>query len=226
MMISQLTLGLVVALILPAWSLAAVFMEIVDENQEHPGQCFVKGAAYSVGDSWDDSSASTQPTSTCQRKSCSTYNENQFLVITSTCPSVAAESPCYMVEDKTASYPDCCPRFECPPPAAAEDTSSIRGEEELHASAASGSNAIDGGSIRMADNEIDQGHDNIMMESRIPEPVRVMMPPAPAGEEIVSYDVTLGDDDVTDGDDVFSSPFRSFVPARRYGKPIVQLRRQ
>jgi len=196
---SHLTFSLLA--LLPALSLAAVYMEQIEEHEDHPGKCFVGGVAYSDGDSWNSESS-------CQRLTCTTYTkrsgEQQFLVITSTCPSVAAEPPCYLVENKTASYPDCCPRFECPPIETAD----------AHLFA----NDVIDNTFDVSDNEIEH-EEHIMMESRIPEPVRLA---APLEEDIASYDVTLSDDDVTD---FSSSPFRSFVPTR-YGKPILQFRRR
>lgn len=219
--------------LLPAFSSAAVFMEIIDQHPNHPGQCLVDGIAHPLEATWDASSAAT---STCQRKSCTSYNnENQLLVITSTCPSVAAESPCYLVEDKEASYPDCCPRFECPTviDEAAETSNAIVDEEnrvnDLFAA------IMDYDANDVTNNEIQDGSDvidNIMMESRVPEPVRIMLPPPENYEATADYDVILGEgDDVTGGSegdysDIFlQSPFRGSMPSIGSGKPIVQFRR-
>lgn len=223
--------NLLFAALFPAFSSAAVFMEIIDEHPDHLGQCFVNGAAHPLEASWDASSAAA---STCQRKSCTSYDSgNQLLVITSTCPSVAAESPCYIVEDKSASYPDCCPRYECPTIETVIDDASENilndDENKVHADdvldALLNSNDVITNEIQDSGND-DDVIDNIMMESRITEPVRVMLPPP---EIILEYDVTMTDD-VTDGgddynSDIFVSPFRWSIPSEKSGKPIVQFRR-
>jgi len=197
--------SLFVVQILPALSMAAVFMELIDQHEDHPGKCFVDNVAHSEGDSWNSDSS-------CQRMTCTSYNQRssqrQFLVITSTCPSVAAEPPCYQVVNKTASYPDCCPRFECPtlPEQLSFEDSPSQPSESAAAAAV----------LDISANEIEDYH--IAMESQSEVQQRVAAPAQQTDDEIVSYDVTIEDDDVIE-----SSPFRSFVhaPPTRYGKPIV-----
>jgi len=220
--------SLLVVQMLPALSMAAVFMELIDQHEDHPGKCFVDGVAHSEGDSWNSDSS-------CQRMTCTSYNQRssqrQFLVITSTCPSVAAEPPCYQVVNSTASYPDCCPRFECP--TVVESSSSTTLEEE-DSSSSSASNQLDetvAAILDFSSNEIqhEENDYHIAMESQLEvQQQRVVAAPAEDDDEIASYDVTMGEDgDVisTDEEELFpspSSPFRSFVQApTRYGKPIV-----
>ncbi|XP_050357883.1 uncharacterized protein LOC126778419 isoform X1 [Nymphalis io] len=45
----------------------------------------------------------------CMEFSCST-----MLITYTTCGAVAAQPPCKIVTDKEKTYPDCCPRIECP----------------------------------------------------------------------------------------------------------------
>lgn len=188
-------------------------MEEVTEHEDYPGKCYVNatGRTYEVDDLWYSNTS-------CRRMSCTKYvapsGEDQLLVITSTCPSVSAEAPCYLVEDKGRRYPDCCPRYECPPLEAM--------------SLFDGINVLDNeiSTDAHTDNQVDHLH---MMESQH-APVVVRVPPAAAEsvmEGSVDYDLTLPEsaNEAEVSDLIFSStPFRSQF--FRYGKPIHGFRRR
>lgn len=211
--ISSLLLAL-----LPAFSSAAISMEIMVEHPDYPGQCVVDGTPHPLNDEWDDSSAQT---STCQKKFCWT-DAKYLLVETHTCPFVSADSRCYKVEDNTASYPDCCPRYVCPAIDEAsnrilDDENKVADDDDVIDALMNDNDVI---TNEIQDSSDDDVIDNIMMESRIAEPVRVMLPPP---EATVDYDVAMGDDVTGDYSDTFlQSPFRRSIQS---GKPIVQFRR-
>jgi len=92
---------------------AAVAFQEVPEHQDYPGACYIEetGMAYQVGQSW-------QPKGACWLQTCHEYEQGQrtntFLISMKTCGLVWAEPPCVLVENSTASYPDCCPKYVCP----------------------------------------------------------------------------------------------------------------
>ena len=55
---------------------------------------------------------------------------NAFYISTTSCPSVSVGAPCYLEEDFTAEYPNCCPRIKCPH-SAVEDVSNNEINNEI-----------------------------------------------------------------------------------------------
>jgi len=82
---------------------------------DYPGACYIEetGNAYQIGESW-------QPEGVCWQQTCHDFEQGRrtktFLVSFNTCGLVYAEPPCVLVEDASARYPDCCPRYVCPTP--------------------------------------------------------------------------------------------------------------
>lgn len=92
---------------------AAVAIQEVPEHKDYPGACYIEetGKAYEVGQSW-------QPEGVCWQQTCHEFEQglrtNTFLVSITTCGLVWAPPPCVLVENSTAAYPDCCPKYVCP----------------------------------------------------------------------------------------------------------------
>jgi len=90
-----------------AW--AAVALGEAQQHPDHPGQCYdVSTNEYkNVGDQWPMANG-------CGRIMCEKWGATLYFSY-STCPSVAATSPCVIMSGTSgSSYPHCCPRVECP----------------------------------------------------------------------------------------------------------------
>jgi hypothetical protein len=53
----------------------------------------------------------------CGLISCEEMGKDSLYFSYTSCPSVSVGAPCYLEEDFTAEYPNCCPRIQCPHPA-------------------------------------------------------------------------------------------------------------
>jgi len=106
-----------VVMLNPTLCKAAVAIQEVPENKDHPGACYIEETrkAYQIGESW-------QPEGVCWQQTCHDFEQGRktktFLISFNTCGLVYAEPPCVLMEDASAPYPDCCPKYVCPPLAA------------------------------------------------------------------------------------------------------------
>jgi len=96
---------------------AAVAFGKAEQHQDHPRQCFDDATKkyYSVGSEWPMANQA------CGLISCEEMGKGSLYFSYTTCPSVSVGAPCFLEENLTAEYPNCCPRIECPPAAAVEE---------------------------------------------------------------------------------------------------------
>jgi len=93
-------------------TLASVGLELATVHPSRPNTCFNKDTRsfFEDGESWQ--------TSGCGMASCMKISQPsgkyQMMISHEGCGSVGYEPPCYIVEDKKAEFPDCCPEVTCP----------------------------------------------------------------------------------------------------------------
>jgi len=96
---------------------AAVALGPAETLPDHPDQCYdsQNNQFYEPGETWQ--------LNYCGIATCSTYNHTgtpTMMVEYASCGVAVVDPPCYMVEDKTKAYPDCCPQPVCPEDDSAE----------------------------------------------------------------------------------------------------------
>lgn len=88
--------------------MAAVFTEPVGDP-DHPGTCFIReqGIRVKDGHTWDMPG--------CMGAAC--YGTGEDMTIEYyTCGSIAVSKPCFVSQDMSKPYPDCCGEIFCPHP--------------------------------------------------------------------------------------------------------------
>jgi len=87
----------------------AVALGLADVSEDYPGHCIddVTGHPYKVSVTWP-------MTDMCGQKSCEEHGDKLYITYT-TCGLVQVSPECYIEEDLSRPYPDCCPQVVCPP---------------------------------------------------------------------------------------------------------------
>lgn len=107
-------------------SLAAVGIGRATVHPSHPDQCYnaKTDSYYSPGESWQLDG--------CGQASCAKYSSasSQLMISYESCGLAAVQPPCYLVQDNTKPYPDCCHQVVCPESNDDDEMFTISSEED------------------------------------------------------------------------------------------------
>jgi len=105
-------------------SIAAVFRGKVRQHPKYPGHCHYEetNQAIGIGQSIDLDGECTQIT--CYVQTTDDDSQTEFYIEGISCGSIGVDPPCYIRQNISLSYPDCCPEPVCPQQMVSSESSS------------------------------------------------------------------------------------------------------